>query len=302
MNIVHEPASSGVLGNKCSEYSVETAQESKEPAKNRLPSMDPDSTIQSDQHESLLSTATAEHNSTDSEHIEEHGNLPEPEANELRLRRRPADNTESNSSTDQATTTARGDKGKSAANTASDKEAELKQAAEANDEFSCNICFDTATDPVLTLCGHLFCWSCLVQWLERSATCPVCKAGCDKEKVIPVYGRGKEEKDPRQTPTIPNRPQGQRPPPPLPRQANQFFGFDPFGVPGSFHGVGMGRGGGAVFVGGFGFLPALMGLSAFAGAQTGNAQANGQPAGRQAFASRVLMMLAVMILMSILFY
>ncbi|KAJ2264970.1 hypothetical protein EV176_006089, partial [Coemansia sp. RSA 451] len=83
---------------------------------------------------------------------------------------------------------------------------------------------------------------------------------------------------------------------------NQFFGFDPFGVPGSFHGVGMGRGGGAVFVGGFGFLPALMGLSAFAGAQTGNAQPGGQPVGRQAFASRILMMVAAMILMSIIFY
>ena len=40
-------------------------------------------------------------------------------------------------------------------------------------------------------------WSCLAQWLDRSLTCPVCKAGCDKEKAIPVYGRGKEEKDPR---------------------------------------------------------------------------------------------------------
>ncbi|KAJ1739524.1 hypothetical protein LPJ68_004602 [Coemansia sp. RSA 1086] len=243
--------------------------------------MDPE-TIHSDQHESLGTEPTS-----NSENV--------PETNELRQRRRPADNAET--STDQATTTARSDKGKAPANLSASSEP--KQ--EASDEFSCNICFDTATDPVLTLCGHLFCWSCLVQWLERSATCPVCKAGCDKDKVIPVYGRGKEEKDPRQTPAMPNRPHGQRPPPPLPRQANQFFGFDPFGVPGSFHGVGMGRGG-AVFVGGFGFLPALMGLSAFAGAQAGNVQANGQPAGRQAFASRVLMMLAVMILMSILFY
>jgi len=27
--------------------------------------------------------------------------------------------------------------------------------------FECNICFDTANEPVVTLCGHLFCWSCL---------------------------------------------------------------------------------------------------------------------------------------------
>ncbi|KAJ2457174.1 hypothetical protein GGF42_002834 [Coemansia sp. RSA 2424] len=184
------------------------------------------------------------------------------------------------------------------------------RSADGGDEFSCNICFDTATDPVLTICGHLFCWSCLVQWLERSATCPVCKAGCDKDKVIPVYGRGREEKDPRLNPNLPNRPAGQRPPPP-PRQHNQLFGFDPFGVPGSFHAMGRvgGGGGGAVFVGGLGLLPALMGFSTFSTGHMGNlpmgsngAGASQQPVGQQAFASRVLMMLAAMVLMSILFY
>ncbi|KAJ2108603.1 hypothetical protein IW146_006761 [Coemansia sp. RSA 922] len=193
--------------------------------------------------------------------------------------------------------------------TAGDKAA--TRSIDGGDEFSCNICFDTATDPVLTICGHLFCWSCLVQWLERSATCPVCKAGCDKDKVIPVYGRGREEKDPRHNPNLPNRPAGQRPPPPS-RQHNQLFGFDPFGVPGSFHGmgrVGGGAGGGAVFVGGLGLLPALMGFSTFSTGHMGNlpmgtngAGASQQPVGQQAFASRVLMMLAAMILMSILFY
>ena len=38
-----------------------------------------------------------------------------------------------------------------------------------------------------------------VQWIESQAvpTCPVCKAGIGKDKVIPVYTRGKEAKDPR---------------------------------------------------------------------------------------------------------
>lgn len=30
-----------------------------------------------------------------------------------------------------------------------------------NDKFSCGICFDSPTDPVVTQCGHLFCWNCL---------------------------------------------------------------------------------------------------------------------------------------------
>ncbi|KAF9089785.1 hypothetical protein BGX23_006448 [Mortierella sp. AD031] len=86
--------------------------------------------------------------------------------------------------------------------------------SESNGEFSCNICFDTSMSPVLTLCGHLFCWSCLHQWLEaqhQNPTCPVCKAGCAQDKVIPIYGRGKEQLDPRST--TPKRPAGQRPEP-----------------------------------------------------------------------------------------
>ncbi|ORX52666.1 hypothetical protein DM01DRAFT_324924 [Hesseltinella vesiculosa] len=82
--------------------------------------------------------------------------------------------------------------------------------------YDCNICFDTAIYPVLTVCGHLFCWVCLCRWLEQqqaNPTCPMCKAGCSKANIIPVYGRGYEEADPRCDESVPVRPAGQRPPP-----------------------------------------------------------------------------------------
>ncbi|KAM0912056.1 hypothetical protein ACQ4PT_013056 [Festuca glaucescens] len=46
--------------------------------------------------------------------------------------------------------------------------------------FECNICLDAAKEPVVTPCGHLFCWPCLYQWLHGHSThseCPVCKGG-----------------------------------------------------------------------------------------------------------------------------
>ncbi|KAF0923819.1 hypothetical protein E2562_007682 [Oryza meyeriana var. granulata] len=46
--------------------------------------------------------------------------------------------------------------------------------------FECNICFEMASEPVVTSCGHLFCWPCLYQWLHVHSThkeCPVCKDG-----------------------------------------------------------------------------------------------------------------------------
>ncbi|KAK6743983.1 hypothetical protein RB195_010966 [Necator americanus] len=80
-----------------------------------------------------------------------------------------------------------------------------------NARFECNICLDTAKDAVVSMCGHLFCWPCLVQWLDTRPNrqlCPVCKAAISKDKVIPLYGRGGDNTDPREK--VPPRPRGQR--------------------------------------------------------------------------------------------
>jgi len=94
---------------------------------------------------------------------------------------------------------------------------------------------DTARDAVVSMCGHLFCWPCLHQWLETRPNrqiCPVCKAGISKDKVIPLYGRGNTDgKDPREK--VPPRPQGQRS---EPTTNNPFSGFGfGGGQPGGFH-------------------------------------------------------------------
>ncbi|KAI8342739.1 hypothetical protein BC941DRAFT_413710 [Chlamydoabsidia padenii] len=162
--------------------------------------------------------------------------------------------------------------------------------------YECNICFDTATYPVLTLCGHLFCWSCLAQWLNaqsRNPTCPVCKAGCGKDKVIPIYGRGKEEKDPRNDPSIPTRPAGQRPAPLRDpnRPGTSFFGQNVRG--GTYNSRNV------TFSGGIGFFP--FGISF-------NFPVNGSPtdlqsqAHQNAFMSRLFLMILSLVIVAIIFY
>ncbi|XP_051927520.1 E3 ubiquitin-protein ligase RNF5 [Hippocampus zosterae] len=92
--------------------------------------------------------------------------------------------------------------------------------------FECNICFDTAKDAVISMCGHLFCWPCLHQWLETRPSrpqCPVCKAGISRDKVIPLYGRGSSSQDDPRLKTPP-RPQGQRTEPES-RGGGMFQGF-----------------------------------------------------------------------------
>ncbi|RCV43577.1 hypothetical protein SETIT_9G305200v2 [Setaria italica] len=59
--------------------------------------------------------------------------------------------------------------------------------------FECNVCFDMAAEPVVTKCGHLFCWECLYQWLHvhsHHRECPVCKGQVAEDAIIPIYGRG----------------------------------------------------------------------------------------------------------------
>ncbi|XP_039260431.2 E3 ubiquitin-protein ligase RNF185-like [Styela clava] len=128
-------------------------------------------------------------------------------------------------------------------------------SANKNSQFECNICLDEANDAVISLCGHLFCWPCLLQWLEtrpHRQECPVCKAGIDRDKVIPLYGRGStKQEDPRNK--IPKRPQAQRP---EPENRNGFHGFNfgdggfqmsfgigafPFGLFGTFFNINDGR-------------------------------------------------------------
>ena len=114
--------------------------------------------------------------------------------------------------------------------------------------YECNICLDIAKDAVVSMCGHLFCWPCLHQWLDtrpNSPVCPVCKASISKEKVIPLYGRGNES-DPRDK--VPPRPRPTRTEPPQ------------SGFPGGFHwGTGAGGGennfGGVQFSLGIGVFP-----------------------------------------------
>ncbi|KAJ0970109.1 hypothetical protein J5N97_022986 [Dioscorea zingiberensis] len=64
----------------------------------------------------------------------------------------------------------------------------------ANGCFDCNICLDFATDPVVTLCGHLYCWPCIYKWLQVQTVtpqqCPVCKAALSENTLVPLYSRG----------------------------------------------------------------------------------------------------------------
>ncbi|KAL4353628.1 hypothetical protein GQ457_06G025230 [Hibiscus cannabinus] len=81
--------------------------------------------------------------------------------------------------------------------------------------FDCNICLDLAREPVVTCCGHLFCWSCLYRWLHMHSDaneCPVCKGEVTVKTLTPIFGRGNVIHEPEEDSgfKIPPRPTGRR--------------------------------------------------------------------------------------------
>lgn len=79
--------------------------------------------------------------------------------------------------------------------------------------FECNVCFDLASEPVVTFCGHMYCWPCLYRWTQQGCKqCPVCKGDIDNDQIIPLYGRGASgaEDKPKVFPNIPSRPRSRR--------------------------------------------------------------------------------------------
>uniref|UniRef100_A0A182QUP1 RING-type E3 ubiquitin transferase n=1 Tax=Anopheles farauti TaxID=69004 RepID=A0A182QUP1_9DIPT len=49
---------------------------------------------------------------------------------------------------------------------------------------NCALCMDTTQDISVTQCGHLFCWHCILNWLDKRQVCPICREAVKKTRVI----------------------------------------------------------------------------------------------------------------------
>ncbi|KAF7488375.1 Peroxisome biogenesis factor 10 [Sarcoptes scabiei] len=48
----------------------------------------------------------------------------------------------------------------------------------------CTLCLDGVMKPTLLLCGHVFCWDCIVDWLDHQEECPLCHATVEPTRVV----------------------------------------------------------------------------------------------------------------------
>jgi peroxin-10 len=68
------------------------------------------------------------------------------------------------------------------------KEEIISEDKELENNFSiqCQLCLGNVPDTV-TPCGHLFCWTCLTEWLRTRNQCPICREIVIPSKIVPLF-------------------------------------------------------------------------------------------------------------------
>ena len=52
----------------------------------------------------------------------------------------------------------------------------------------CTLCLEEMRDPSVTTCGHVFCWTCIGDWIREKPECPLCRQAVLGQHVLPLRG------------------------------------------------------------------------------------------------------------------
>ncbi|PGH27856.1 hypothetical protein AJ80_00406 [Polytolypa hystricis UAMH7299] len=52
----------------------------------------------------------------------------------------------------------------------------------------CTLCLDPFKDPSVSTCGHVFCWTCIRDWVREKPECPLCRQEALASKILPLRG------------------------------------------------------------------------------------------------------------------
>lgn len=68
------------------------------------------------------------------------------------------------------------------------KDPEVMQWIDGKQQRKCTLCLEQLKDPGVTTCGHVFCWTCIGDWLREQPLCPLCRQSALVQHVLPLRG------------------------------------------------------------------------------------------------------------------
>ena len=68
------------------------------------------------------------------------------------------------------------------------KDLDIMRWIQGKQQRKCTLCLEEMKDPSVTTCGHVFCWTCIGDWIREKPECPLCRQEILYQHVLPLRG------------------------------------------------------------------------------------------------------------------